>query len=66
MVVELLDALEVDALMFTREGVYLDWGTLNGDPLSADALRWVGHIMLPDITAAAVESTAQMGQQVVR
>jgi len=66
-VVELLGALELDALMFTHEGVYLDWGTLNGEPLSSHALNWVGHYLAQEITeAVASAATAQTALPVVR
>jgi len=57
-VVELLGAIEVDALLFTQQGVYLDWGTVNGDSLSIDALRWVGHYLIEDIVEAVHDACA--------
>ena len=65
MVVEPLDGLELDALMFTQDGVYLDWGCINGSPLSADALRWVAHHLLDYIREAVYDTDiTRLHQQV--
>ena len=58
MVVELLEALEVDVLMFTHNGIYLDWGTLNGAPLSSHALNWVAHHLHNELLEAVHDSCA--------
>ena len=57
MVVDLLGALEVDVLMFTQNGIYLDWGTLNGAPLSSHALNWVAHHMYEELLLAVYEAS---------
>ena len=57
MVVDLLGALEVDVLMFTQNGIYIDWGTLNGDPLSSHALNWIALHMYEELLLAVYEAS---------
>lgn len=57
MVVQPLQGLEVDVLMLTSKGLYLDWGAVNGSPLSADALRWVASALHNEIISTLYEAT---------
>jgi len=57
MVVIPLEGLEVDVLMLTQDGLYLDWGAVNGTPLYADALRWVAHTLHNELLEALYDPT---------
>lgn len=58
MVVTPLEGLEVDVLMLTQDGLYLDWGAVNGTPLYADALRWVAHTLHNELLEALHDACA--------